>query len=299
MSEQNRDYADLRREIIEARNQSIKTDNQIKNLSLDVRGFENRFDILERRLRFSQVGIHFIVAFTIAMAAYFISAARTRGLQQELAQATQAANKIQQAVATKSAELDSRLQQIEDGKRSRRATQENVIKLLNHLDKKQIDPAVALLGEVELERLSTLEKRLAVDRINKFRSSVADDAFREGKDLVARGRRSDSIVAFERSVKVHPEGRYSASARYLLGLKLRESKRYADAVKVFDEILKRDRDPAVRAEIQYWRGYALGKTGRVAEAKSILKKIVAEGGRHSNAARTQLNTLEPEIAAIP
>ena len=298
MSEQNRDYADLRREVIEARNQSIKTDNQIKNLSLDVKGFENRFDIVERRLRFSQVGLHFIVAFTIAMAAYFISAARTRGLQEELALATQAANKIQQAVATKSTELDSRLQEIEDGKRSRRATQENVIKLLAHLDKAEIDPAVSLLGEVELERLSPLEKRLTVERINKFRSSVAEQAYREGRDLVARGRRTDSIKAFERSVKVHPEGRYAATARYLLGLKLREGKRFAEAIEVFDEILKRDSDKEVIAEIKYWKAYSLGKVGKVAEAKSILRKIASEGGRHASAAQIQLNTLEPEVAAI-
>ena len=92
MSEGNSDYGELRREVIEARNQSIKTDNQIKNLSLDVKGFENRFDILERRLRFSQVGVHFVVALTIAVAAYFITAARTRSLEAELEQSTQEAD---------------------------------------------------------------------------------------------------------------------------------------------------------------------------------------------------------------
>jgi TolA-binding protein len=296
MSEEKCDYAELRREVLESRNQSIKTDNQIKNLSLDVKGFENRFDILERRLRFSQVGIHLIVAVTIAAGAYFVSAARTRSLKDELAQATQAAHKIQQSVATKSAELDGRLQQIEDEKRNRQSTQQAVIKLLGHLDKNNVDAAIALLDKVQLDHLSPLENRLSHERVNAFRSKVADEAYRHGRDLLARGRRTDCIKAFARSVKVQPKGRHAASARYLLGTSLREGKRYKEAVKVFRDILKTDSDKAVLAEVRYWEGFSLAGLGKLSEAKAILGKIATKGGKHAEAARNQLTRLEPMLA---
>ena len=68
-----REFNELKREVVEARNQSIKTDNQIKNLSLDMKGFETRFDNLEKRARFATIGAYAIVAVTISIAAYFIS----------------------------------------------------------------------------------------------------------------------------------------------------------------------------------------------------------------------------------
>jgi hypothetical protein len=66
VSDAGREFAELKREVIESRNQSIKTDNQIKNLSLDVKGFEKRFEILEKRSRFATLGTYGIVAVTVA-----------------------------------------------------------------------------------------------------------------------------------------------------------------------------------------------------------------------------------------
>ncbi len=296
MSEGNPDFSELRREVIEARNQSIKTDNQIKNLSLDVKGFENRFDILERRLRFSQVGVHLVVAITIAVAAYFVSAARTRSLQGELAKATQEANKIQQAAATKSKELDSRLQQIEDDKKSKQEAQQALVQLLTHLDKGETPQAIALLDKADLKRLTKLERRLAQERVDAFRKSVGEKAYRLAKDLLARGRRTDAIKALSESVNVNPKGRYSDSARYLLGTSLREARRYQEAVEVFKETRTIEKNKEVLEEIRYWEGYSLAKLGKKGEAKIILEALAQEGGRHSSAARSQLADI---AAAIP
>ena len=43
MSDFPKELSELRKEVVESRNQSIKTDNQIKNLALDIKGFEQRF----------------------------------------------------------------------------------------------------------------------------------------------------------------------------------------------------------------------------------------------------------------
>src|SRR6185503_15344979 len=88
MSDASREIVELRREIVEARNQAIKTDNQIKNLSLDVRGFEKRFDALERRTRVTGVGVHAIVAVTIAISAYLVHNVRVGQLGREIAART-------------------------------------------------------------------------------------------------------------------------------------------------------------------------------------------------------------------
>ncbi|MCK5688744.1 hypothetical protein KAI87_05700, partial [Myxococcota bacterium] len=68
---------ELRKEVIETRNQAIKTDNQVKNLALDVKGFEKRFDRLERRTRLASVASMVIIAVVLAAAAGVVSSVHT------------------------------------------------------------------------------------------------------------------------------------------------------------------------------------------------------------------------------
>ena len=77
MSEAAANYTELKKEVIETRNQAIKTDNQIKNLVLDVKGFEKRFELWEKRSRFSALGVHILVALAVWAAAHVFYTAKT------------------------------------------------------------------------------------------------------------------------------------------------------------------------------------------------------------------------------
>ena len=81
MSDFPKELSELRKEVVESRNQSIKTDNQIKNLALDIKGFEQRFDLLDKKARYSSFGVYLIIAATVAVAGYLISRFPSRRLK--------------------------------------------------------------------------------------------------------------------------------------------------------------------------------------------------------------------------
>ena len=104
---------------------------------------------------------------------------------------------------------------------------------------------VAAAANLKTELLSELELATVGPVIKKFRSEASEAAYRSGTTLRSSGRKSDAVVSFRTSLAVAPTGRFSNQARYLLGITLRESRLYKDAIEVFEEIRSVEKDKAV------------------------------------------------------
>lgn len=294
-----REFNELKREVIEARNQSIKTDNQIKNLSLDMKGFETRFDNLEKRARFATLGAYAIIAVTISAAAYFTASVSIEGVRENAYQAAQDAERLKQELATRSAQLDARLKRVADEAKVRSQAQSMALELLGHLEAKRESEAARLLPELDLELLSALEKQTVGPVLKAFQSEVGEDTYRSGRNYLSASRKADAIKSFRESVRISPSGRYANSARYLLGITLRETRKYADAIKVFQVIDEKETDRNVKDEVLYWHGYSLLQVGEDEAGRKILESVVASGSRHAQAARTQLASLSGQAGDAP
>jgi TolA-binding protein len=291
-----REFNELKREVVEARNQSIKTDNQIKNLSLDMKGFETRFDNLEKRARFATIGAYAIVALTISVAAYFISSISIEGIRENAFQAAQDAERLKQELAARSAELDTRLKRVADDSKVRSQAQSMALELLGHLKANRKSEAARLLPELDMALLSPLERQAVGPTLTDFQTAAGEEAYRNGRNFLSASRKTDAIKAFRESLRISPEGRYANSGRYLLGITLRESRKYSDAIEVFEAIRKKETDRNVIDEVLYWHGYSLLQVGDADGGRKILESVVASGSRHASAAKTQLAGLAPTAA---
>ena len=293
MSDAGKEFAELKREVIEARNQSIKTDNQIKNLSLDVKGFEKRFEVLEKRARYASIGTYAIVACTISIAAYFISSVAIDGVREDVVTATRDAERLKQELVTRTAELDAKQKRIDERLKQEQASATAALQFLGAVESGDRDQAVTLLSGMDTELLSDLEIAVVGPVLKKFRSEAAEAAYRSGTSLRSSGRKSDAAASFRTCLAVAPKGRFSNQARYLLGITLRESRLYKDAIEVFEEIRAVEKDKAVLDEVLYWQGYSHLQVGDAAAGKTILEQVVNSGSRHASAAKTQLASLTP------
>jgi TolA-binding protein len=297
MSDASREIVELRREIVEARNQAIKTDNQIKNLSLDVRGFEKRFDSLERRTRLSGIGVHAIVAVTIAVSAYFVHSVRMRQLGGEIT--VRGAELLAREQASEKAvqEARSRLSEIQQEKAKREKAAAVALKLVQHLDERREKEAVDLLDGLDVSTLTALESKLLDKRLGDLRARAAELAYKNGRAGMAAARPESAIPEFRRALALEPEGRFANAARYYLGTQLWALKRYEEVEPIFREIQKRDTDRGVLDETRYLLGMSLMQLGRRDDAKSVFTDVVQKGSRYSSNAREQLAALEATSGA--
>jgi TolA-binding protein len=171
------------------------------------------------------------------------------------------------------------------------------MELLGHLKANRKSEAARLLPELDMELLSPLEKQAVGPILTSFQAEAGEDAYRNGRNFLSASRKTDGIKAFRESLRISPEGRYANSGRYLLGITLREIRKYSDAIQVFETIRKKETDRNVIDEVLYWHGYSLLQVGDAEGGRKLLESVVASGSRHASAAKTQLADMAPTAAS--
>lgn len=304
MSEVARELVELKREVVESRNQSIKTDNQVKNLSLDVRGFEQRFDAVDRRTRSAAIALNILLACIVAGAAFLVARAGDRAHRREVeALSKDFAAKLETAQAAQR-KAESDMGKRRDAMDRRQAMAARAEKILRHLDARRDKEAAELLPELKLKVLSPLERRLLKVRLGDFRRKVVDGIYRQGRNDYNAGRYELSAANLTRVLVLDHESRYINSAEYLYALGLWNLKRYEDAEPVLRKIRARETDKAVLDEARYYLATTLLRLSQAqpegdpagaaqqTEARALLLDMVNLGGRLGNSSRAYMAALD-------
>jgi len=297
MADADRELTELRREIVETRNQAIKTDNQVKNLSLDVKGFERRFDVLEKRTRVASLGAHVIVAVTIIAAAFVVHTLRVKSLTSDLEKSVIAADEAKKSADQAAA--GARAKQVAlDQERARREKSAAVaLKLVNELDSGREKQAIDMLDGVDLATLTPLESKLLDKRVGELRSRAAEVAYKNGHAAQAQNQHQAAIAEYRKSLTVESDGHFASAARYYLATELWNLKRHDEAEPVLREILKKESDKAILEEVKYLLGVTLGANGKRDEATTVLREIIQRGGKFATYAREQLGAIDAAAKA--
>jgi len=289
MSDANRELVELKREVHEARNQAIKTDNQVKNMALDIKGFEKRFDALERRIRLTGVGVHGIVAATIAIAAIAVGSIREGGYRSTIAEMEKEAKALHSKVEAREAKVTDRLAALENAKRSREASQKAAIQLLGLIGKDD-ERAVELLPDVKLSDLTELEQSLVGKKFADLREKTAESAYKSGRSHFVAGRHEPAAAAMEQVVKYSQDKGLVSKSRYWAALSHYELRKF-DAAESHLRPLMNTADKVMAEEVRYLLGTALAKLDKRDEARKILEPM-ANVGRYQASVRKYLAALE-------
>ena len=292
MSDAGRELADLKREIVEARNQAIKTDNQVKNLTLDIKGFEKRFDGLEGRVRLSSVGVNLIVAITIAVAAYVVSSVRIKGYETELATARAAVKEEHESALSKGEDMRNKLAEQEKKRRAHDQASDVATQVLTLLDNKQDKEAGDMLDKLDIEQLTPLERRVAEKRFGDLRHREAESAYRAGRNAVLQSRFDTAVPELRRALALEADG-HGPTGRYLLATALYNVKHYDEAEPLLRELVKVD-DKNMVEECKYFLAASLARLGKRDESKLMFGQINSNNGRYGSQAKTYLAALDGE-----
>jgi tetratricopeptide (TPR) repeat protein len=291
MSDAGRELGELKREVVEARNQAIKTDNQIKNLTLDIKGFEKRFDGLESRVRLSSIGVNLIVAVTIAIAAYVVSSVRAKHYENQIGSLQDAVKDEHASAQSKNEDLHVKLADLEKKRRAHDQASDVAVQLLTLLDNKQEKEAGDLLDKLDLNQLTPLERKMAEKRFGDVRQHQAEVSYRAGRTAVVNNHPEQAVAELRRSLTLDPQGRFAAPGRYLLATSLWTIKRYDEAEPLLKDLTKND-DRSVAEEAQYLLATTYARLDKRDEAKTALTQIVNTNGRYAGSAKAYLSALE-------
>lgn len=300
MPDPSTDVGELKREVVETRNQSIKTGNQVQNLAHDLKAFDARFDKLEKRTRLVSVGTNVILAVVILGAAHLVHSVRAHQLEKEAEDATEAARSARQEAAASVADMRRQLETVERRENERIETERAALQLIENLDAGRDKQAIAALERLELDHAGELGKRLAGERIADFRRQASAAAYKSAKAHLAAGRVTAALPELERTLKLEPDGRHATGARYMLATNLWGLAKWDDAAAVLRDMLERKPDKALAAEARFLLATAMARSGKKEEAIALFQQVV-KSGRYVGSANAYVAALQEgsELPPLP
>jgi hypothetical protein len=303
MKETGQDLVELRREVVETRNQVIRTDNQIKNIAADVRTYDKRFEALDRRARVVGLGSQILVAAVVAIAAYAVHSVRTALLKSDLAQQARALKDESTTLHAQADKARARADTIEQENNRRAVAEKTAVEILNRLDQRQQKEATDLLETLRYDDLTALERRLLNDTVGDLRRRAAQEAFRNGRNLLATDRGDQGMAELKRSLELDPDGHESMPARYLLATHLWDLKHFDEVEQMAREMMSKNQDKALLDDLRFLLATSLAEqsgkdSAKKEEAKKVLRDAIRAGGRYANQLRMVLAAIEQE-AELP
>lgn len=258
------DYAGLRKEIIEARNLIIKTDNLLKNLHAELKKLGTRQEEQERRHWMTSVTAYVAFAVLAGVGAIAYARAEVRTAREE-AQSSEA-----HAVG-----LQKEAEKIKAGEQSRRDAAERAMRVYELLSSEKEGPglnqAMAQAMHLDRSQLSTLEARAIDDRAAGLRQKAAEAALAAGTNAF---RRQDwKGVSEQLGRYVELEAKVSdPQVWYHLGTSRMQTKEFAGAIVPLENFLKTAGGTKTAQYAGLLLGQALEETNNPVKAREAYER---------------------------
>ena len=214
---------EVRREVVEARNMTIKTDNALKSLHAELKVVSQTQLDFQRRTWFS-TGVAYIAfaalcgagAFALSTVKASSVTAEKERLDKQVADLTAAAEK-QRADAAALANVE---RQVTD-----------VYRLMTTLQGEERFKALDALAKLDQAKLSPLQRQVLHDRATLLRKDIGAATLERGKSAFRKQDWAETLEQLNRFLTMSPADDDAIEASYYLGNASLQARKFDDAVK--------------------------------------------------------------------
>ncbi len=224
---------DIRREAIEARNMTIKTDNALKSLHAELKTVSANQDAFARRTWFS-TGVAYLGFIALCVGAVIaISGARAS-----------AANSERERLEKQTLDLNGQIDKLK-GELTAQASAERaageVYKLMTAAPGEERLKGIDALGKLEQAKLSPFLKQVLNDRAAALRKEVGAAVFDKGKAAFRRSDWPETMEQLNRFLSMNPGQDELVEALYYLGNAEVQARKFEDGIKHLSGFVEGDK----------------------------------------------------------
>lgn len=288
---------EIRREVVESRNMTIKTDNALKTLHAELKLVSSQQDAFQSRTWFSTGAAYVVFAALCVAGVVVISNTRAAGanaekerLQKEVTELTGTIDKLKSDATTLSAAEQSALQ---------------VYRQMTTLPGEERLKGIDALQKIDQSRLSTFSKLVLQDRAALLRKEVGGAVLEKGKAAFRRQDWPETIAQLSRFLSMDPVPEDAIDASFYLGNAYFQSRKFDEAIKNLTRFADGDKKAKLRdfAMVMLMQSYDMtgAKDQAVATAKEAFTTYPSSDFRMQFLARLQRSTqtASPAPAAVP
>lgn len=284
---------ELRKEVVEARNLIIKTDNLLKNMHAELKKFGDCQEEFSRRRFWSSAAAYVLFA-TFAVVGAVVVARTEVGREREAVALAETRAKTEQAKA------EVALKQVHDRKEATDRAKLVYDQLSSEKEGPGLTQAITNAARIDRSLLSPLESRSIDDWLSQLRERVAASALEKGQAAAKRGDNKTTSEELGRYLELTPNAA-DPQLWFHLGYARALLKDQAGAIEPLEKFLKLQAQGKLAQLAGYYLGIAYEETGAIAKASEAYTKAASlfPGSELAPSIRQHLRKLPAPGTAAP
>ncbi|MBL8920747.1 MAG: tetratricopeptide repeat protein [Myxococcaceae bacterium] len=237
-SESSKPLEEIRREVVEARNMTIKTDNALKSLHAELKVVSSQQADFQRRTWFATGAAYLGFLAVCVGGAIAVSGARASSANEQR-------QRLEQQVAELTAQLDKQKSEAQAVEKAERAAAD-VYRQMTTLAGEERLKGVEALAKLDTSKLTPLTRQALQDRATLLRKEVGASVLERGKTAFRRGDWPEAVEQLTRFLAMNPVEEDALDASFFLGNSLFQSRKYEEAIKPLTRFVEGDKKARTR-----------------------------------------------------
>lgn len=234
----NKPLEEIRREVVEARNMTIKTDNALKSLHAELKVVSAQQAEFQKRTWFSTGAAYLGFLGVCVAGAFAVSGAKA-------ASATEQKQRLEQQVGELTAQIEKQKTEAAAVAQAEKSAAD-VYKMMTTLPGEERLKGVEALQKLDLSKISPLTRQALQDRATLLRKEVGASVLERGKTAFRRSDWPETIEQLNRFLAMNPAEDEALDASFFLGNALFQSRKFEDAIKPLTRFVEGDKKARTR-----------------------------------------------------
>ncbi len=286
---------EIRREVVESRNMTIKTDNALKTLHAELKLVSSQQDAFQSRTWFSTGAAYVVFAALCVAGVVVISNTRASGANAER-------ERLEKQVGELTATID-KLKADATGQLAAEQQALQVYRQMTTLPGEERLKGIDALQKVDQTRLTAFAKLVLQDRAVALRKEVGGAVLEKGKTAFRRQDWPETISQLSRFLSMDPAEDDALDASFYLGNAYFQSRKFEDAIKHLTRFADGDKKAKLRdfAMLMLMQCYDMtgARDQAIATAKEAYNSYPSSDFRNQFVARLQRTVTQPAAAPAP
>ncbi|MCS6797902.1 MAG: tetratricopeptide repeat protein [Myxococcota bacterium] len=261
---------DIKREIVESRALTIRTNNLVNALAADVKSIARRQAGYERR--FAWNGAVAYVLFAALSFAGLKLAADARISEIEAAQ---------QALERETVRLRRELAEETRRAEARVRAEAKAARFYDLIRQQKRTEVVTGYEAIRRELLSRTEAALFRDTVDRFRLDLSIESYQEGLDLMRTDRFAEASEKFREALRLQDRGAHLPAVRYQLARALARLNRQSEAIVLAQEVVEQEVDRELQDDALWLVAECAEQIGQLDDARNALRALLRRFPRSS------------------
>ncbi|MEW6430963.1 MAG: tetratricopeptide repeat protein [Myxococcota bacterium] len=258
---------EIRREVIESRNMTIRTDNALKTLHAELKNVSNQQELFQRRTWFSTGAAYLVFSALCVAGVIALSGAKAAAATTEKERLEKQVVDLEKTVANLKAESAAQL--------AAEQSAMQVYKMMTTLPGEERLKGIDALARLDQAKLSAFTRLVLADRAASLRREVGASILEKGKAAFRRQDWGEAASQLTRFLAMDPPEEDALEASFFLGNSLFQARKFDEAIKPLARFVEGDKRARTRDFAMVLLSQSYDMTGNREQGYAVAREALA------------------------